>query len=272
MKRAIALITLLTLITNFYGQDHKSVKLSFNIGSSVSNLQNSDPAYRHDDYGRYIPIKTDLIKDVILGITLNGGIEYFINNKSSISSGLFYEKKGVFINYDSSFQSNITDLRYEYTFVKKIKNHYLTIPLTIRRYFYQERSLFIEAGFYGGILFLSQSYFKEVTYVQYGNGDPSTTEFEFRGKGGDNHTTKFDFGLTFGTGYKKAISDRISFISNLKLNFGLRKIDAINSNEVIYTPSGIHLTSKTIKNYYGLNSFARNINLTLTFGIVYKVN
>jgi len=271
MKKAIILIALLTVSTYFYGQVNKSILLSFNIGSSVSNLTNTDPAYRHDAYGRYIPIKTDLMDDLLFGFTFNVGGEYFLKKGLSITTSINYEKKGIFFNSDSTYRNDLYNATLIYTIVKKIENHYLTIPITVRMYFLQDKSLFVEAGFYSGLLIGSRRYFKEEKIAYYENGQESLTVFSFQEKDNDNHTTKFDCGLTVGTGYKIALSEKISLSSNLRFNYGLCKIDSKNSNEVIYTPNGIHLTMKTIKNYYGLNSFARNLNMTLTFGIVYEL-
>ena len=272
MKRITILITLISFITSAYGQDNNSLLFNFNIGPSMSNFANRDPVYRIDKNDLYRPINTSLIKDALWGITLNVGIEYYFNDKLSINSGLAYEKKGISINYDSTYISESNDYRSELSFEKKIKNHYIIIPLTIRGYFFHENSFFLEAGFYGGIMLLSELYVKQVLTRQFENQDPLIDFYEYTGNGDKGHTTKLDFGISFGAGYKKDLSEKLSLISNIKLNIGLRKIDALNNNEVIYNPSGTNLIGKTIKDYYGLNSNARNINFTLTFGIAYKIN
>lgn len=271
-KVSTVLLIMTILIESAFGQEKENLLINFNIGPSMSNFVNRAPVYRIDGNGLYRPINTSFIGDGLWGITLNIGIEYYLSDRLSINSGLAYEQKGIFINYDSTFTSENGDYKAEITFEKKIANHYLTIPLTVKKYFFKEKSLYLEAGFYSGIFLFSRLSTKEISTSQFSNENPMIATYNYVGSGEKGHTSKFDFGVSFGAGYKKVLTDKLSLVSSIKLNIGLHKIDALNSNEVVYRPSGTDLIGKTIYDYYGLNSNARNTNITLTFGITYELN
>ncbi|MCG8580721.1 MAG: hypothetical protein MI866_12425 [Bacteroidales bacterium] len=84
------------------------------------------------------------------------------------------------------------------------------------------------------------------------------------------HTAKFDYGLSLGTGLNKSISQTLYLKADLLFNFGVKSIDCLHDNEyeeaMLGAATGFNNAVKS-KNYYGLNSNAKNINGLLTVGI-----
>lgn len=273
MKKPLLLLTFLIMVLDFYGQGSKNFQISINVGPSMSNFVNRAQVYRITAENQFKPIKTSLTREALFGITASVGLEYYITNQLSINSGLAFEKKGISIHYDSVYNSSTSDYRSEVTYKNKITNYYFVIPLTLRKYFFKGNSLFVEAGLYGGILRISSLSMSDHIIRYHPNETPWYSYYSYKGTGIDDHTQKFDFGLTFGTGFKKSIGKKLWLTSGLKLNFGLCKIDALYDNERVFKPSGVDLNGGvSIKNYYGINSSARNLNMTLTVGLAYSLN
>lgn len=80
------------------------------------------------------------------------------------------------------------------------------------------------------------------------------------------------FGISLGTGFSYPIAENFFLNANVLFNVGLRKIDKKYNNEYEEEDRvGISgtVTSLRSTNYFGLNSNARNVNSTITLGVVY---
>ena len=88
------------------------------------------------------------------------------------------------------------------------------------------------------------------------------------------YTNTIDFGLSLGTGYTREISDKLIIKTELLLNIGLVKVDSRYNNDFSVTPvpSGSNFSRVLVRstNYYGLNSYSKNINMLFTIGLGYK--
>jgi hypothetical protein len=296
MKQTIILIILLFICNFLYSQvyDKGDLDFGFAVGTSFANFINSEAPHKIYLYGSdkkpfisnspditkspfYNNYKTNLFKDILFRITTNTHIEYFIKNNLSIQSGISFETKGVNLNYSTTNpQDTILGDYYKDAFVLKIRNNYLIVPILLKKYLLERQWLFIEGGVYTGYLVSSR-----ITFLseKIGNGNAESgpiifvsiidNELENR-----KITNKFDFGFSIGTGINKRLSSKLIFKSELLMNFGLVKVDSKYNNEfyVINVSSDSnpnYLVRST--NYYGLNSKAKNFNLTLTIGIGYKI-
>jgi hypothetical protein len=90
----------------------------------------------------------------------------------------------------------------------------------------------------------------------------------------DDLTSVFDFGLVLGTGFNYPLSDKLYFNADLSVCIGLKGIDGVSNNE--YSEVTIPLSTGfgsvvSSRNYYGLNSNAKNISGALTLGIGFRL-
>jgi hypothetical protein len=297
MKKTICLIALF-MIANFLfpqGNSKGDFMIGFSAGPGISNFLNSEAPHKINLYGSdvipvlftsddltktiaYTDYKTGIFEDMLTGISAGIDAGYFIQDDLSVETGMFYETKGINLNY-SNTQTGYTPNGgvLKETYKTKIQNNYLTLPLQIRKYLFKSKNLFIAGGVYAGYLISSKVTFLNQKTITDENG--LLTEYYFlidNKKDTDKeYTNKFDFGLAIGAGYFKKISGRLNFKTEIQMRFGLVKIDSKYNNEFTVTPvaSGTNFTSYLVRstNYYGLNSDATNINLALTVGFGYKI-
>lgn len=304
-KKYSGLISLLLLTNILLAQDtlqsvseNKTEKgrfvLGFSVGVSFANFLNSEAPYKINLYGSEIqPVmvtpttktqatfdyNTSLFKDINTGICTGITFEYFITNNISINSGLYYEAKGTNLDYNTTKSlyynpTTMTDYRINETCQIKIDNDYLTYPLLFRKYFFKKNNLFIEEGVYFGNLISSHiTIYQEKSaidntfpyYYHFSMDNIKDEEKEF--------TNKFDYGISFGTGYHKNLTSKLTFNISMRVNIGLKKLDAKFDNEyeeqsIISGPSS-YVTYLRSTNYFGLNSDSKNINMALTAGLGY---
>lgn len=312
MKWNLLLLFLFSCNYGLFAQNHQTaVKLlNISIGPNFSNFMHSEAPHKINIYGSdvnpanlsnldiskslgYFDYETSLIQDIKIDLTIGLGYEAYLKNDLSILFSIKYEGKGLDLrNYKHESTVFVPRQKppgslplpepsdkiayYDEIFEVKINNKYIVIPVLLRKHL-NYRGVYIQGGFYTGLLLKSQisSHLRKHAYIRnydfYGydlesNIDIADDKKEF--------TMNIDFGLSLGTGFSYALSERLFFNTDLVLNAGLRKIDKKYNNEYeekqIAGTSGIS-TSLRSTNYYGLNSNSKNISSAITLGIGYKL-
>jgi len=284
--------------------------ISLNIGPGFSNIRNAEFQNRYAlippekylgtgeaelihfpsrlDAASNIYYKHSMIKDVRIGFSTALQLEYFIGNRSSLQFGLHYDQKGVDAEVSDSWVKSIhfpqkeTDITLAYSAYceRRLKNNYLSLPLSYKRYLFNQR-IFVQAGGYISYLLSSNLYaFQQEAIMENINGLASSSPLEtvtpsVRGYKNNlnikSETHKLDYGLSFGAGYLHPLSDRLALKTELLMTYGFRKIDAKGDNQLeTYENSiGQHVYTN---NYFGINSNAKNFHLAWLFGVSYRIN
>lgn len=314
MKRIVLIISILILCANtFFGQEDKVgwKLISVSIGPNFSNFINSEAPHKINIYGsdihpvvieetditkstNYFNYHTSLVKDSKIDLSIGLGAEYFFKNNLSVILSFVYEGKGINLQDDRHESSIFVFVQnppgslplpappsnvsyYDQNFDVNISNKYLIIPILIRRYISQKGPYF-QGGFYTGYLLKSQFYTYQRKHAYIPNYDFYGYDFESSiGKKIDSKkefTMNFDFGISVGTGFSYALTERLSLNTDLTLNFGLHKIDKKYNNEydVSTVPNGFsYLTLLRSTNYFGLNSNAKILSSSITVGLAFKL-
>lgn len=243
----------------------------------------------------YYDYQTNIIKDARIDLKLGIGFEYFLNKNLSVYSSLNYEGKGINIksHEEYSYLHGIEEpppntigppkpdsdyAIYNEVFDLNIKNNYLTLPILLRKYFSNQK-FYIQGGFYTGYLLKSKinTRLKKHNYIPdynfYGFSytfgfDKVDTKKEF--------TTNIDFGTSLGAGFNYPLNNKLFLKADYIINIGFLKIDKKYNNEFELLKDRILTTGSSTTpirstNYYGLNSQARNINMSFTIGIGFKI-
>jgi hypothetical protein len=295
--RSLVLVTFCFIYGILNSQENKKgdIIIGFSIGPSFSNFVNSEAPHKLNIFGSdvspvsftssdltqhpaYADYSTGLFKDILTGVSAGFQLEYFLSDRFSLQSGLYVESKGIHLDYskyspDYGAPGRILDQ----TFQVKIHNYYLTLPVMLRTYFFSKRNIYVEMGLYAGYLFSSEVNYYNHKKISNDQGIVSDYSFRF-----DNfsdpekkYTRTLDAGFSLGAGYIKRITDKWTINAGFRMNMGLLKVDSKYNNDysVTIVPSGTNLNSYLVHatNYYGLNSYAKNINFILRVGVGYKI-
>jgi Outer membrane protein beta-barrel domain len=295
--KQIIFLSVLTLITNIlHGQEREKgeIIVRLSIGASFSNFLNSEAPHKINLLGSdvipvafpspdlttssaYTDYETGVFKDLMFSLVPGVQVEYYIKNSLSISSGISYDSKGIDLTYTNTIRDYTTTggILTE-KFNLKICNGYLTWPLILKKYILKEKNIFVAGGLYTGYLLSSRiDYLNQKTLTE----ESDTVYYYSTWIGNEKdkkreYTNKIDFGLSLGTGYTREISDKLIFKTELLLNIGLVKVDSRYNNDFSVTPvpSGSNFSRVLVRstNYYGLNSYSKNINMLFTIGLGYK--
>jgi hypothetical protein len=166
---------------------------------------------------------------------------------------------------------------YDQFYHVNIRNSYLTIPVIVKRYFFND-SFYLSAGGFAGWLIESDVY----TFMRkhrYSQDLPYSGSDFYAEVGGIDEkkefTNHFDCGLAIGTGFAYPLTTNFQLNIDVQLSASLRKIDKKYNNEYeesdIAMPTGVGLRVRST-NYFGLNSDATNISAAFTFGVGYKLH
>lgn len=296
LKTTFILVVLLVSYNYVSGQTNTKPKSTFtySVGLNCSNFINSeaphklyfvDPAFFETNGLGYWPIEVDyessLLKDINYGLTVGLGLEKFLSSFYSIKIALNYEQKGINLDYRNKESwiagqnSRLTTVHKEQHFERKIDNNYITMPITVRRYFKRHRA-YISGGVYSA--FLVKSYVDGRAYQHFSTESEEVVFSYAEGERWleikDNKkefTSNFDVGLSAGSGIVHPIGKNWLINLDVLVNIGLLKVDRKYNNEYeeneISNAVGI-LTRIKSSNYIGLNSNARNISTSITFGLV----
>lgn len=141
------------------------------------------------------------------------GIERNINDKHSIKTGLFYERKGVTNNYDNYVDTSGAPIAGKHRL--SLNQTYLSVPLHIKRNF---KKWYLYGGGYLG--FLATSNIKRIDTV-------SKKRITV-----DNIADykKIDGGLSFGLGSTLYSNKKLKVDGEFRINQGLMKISEIVGN------------------------------------------
>jgi hypothetical protein len=291
-------------------QDRKGSKIIYlSAGITSSNLLNSEAPHKINIYGSdirpavlyptnvttslgYFDYSTHILKDIKTGFSLKAGIEYFLKNNWSVATFIAYEDKGIDLNFKHSQHRDVINPfdpsynigvgptfyveYYEQFYHVKIRNSYVTIPVIVKRYFFNE-NFYLSAGGYAGWLIKSGVY----TFMRKHRYSPDYQYFgsDFYAGIDENDekkefTNHFDYGLAIGTGFAYPLTTNFQLNIDLLLSAGLRKIDKKYNNEYeeshIAMPTGVGLRVRST-NYFGLSSDATNLSAAFTFGVGYKL-
>jgi hypothetical protein len=262
--------------------DKKGLKLiSASIGPSFSNLICSKAPPYFDKYeSNFAPktnYETSLTKETKTSFAFGLGFEHFLRNKLSISFLLNYELKGVDYMYSAlNTESSVVGF-YDETVERSISNSYLTLPILLKTYLLKD-IIYIQGGFYVGYLIKSETYASDVRFLPplypgtIPNNSISIIDNEIDSE--KEHTTNFDIGFSLGGGINYPFGDKLFFKIDYLMNVGLRKIDKKYNNDYVgeefpnYSETD---SSSWVNIYYGINSDAKNINMSLLFGIGIKI-
>jgi hypothetical protein len=281
---------------------NKKCILGFSIGPNFSNLINSEAPHKYYIYGysfdgsktvillgtketspAYIDYETGFFKDMLIGVNAGITMEYKFNGRFSLSSGLRFETRGINLRYSNVKDGVIIVQSPLYLgFVGEIheelritvQNNYLILPVYIKYYFNKRRNLYFKGGIYSSYLLAS----KHSHLIEKRGFNDGIEEFKFsfsleNDKDKEKeYTSHFDVGISLGAGYSKKISNKLIFDIDILATFGFVKVDRKFDNyyDEYSFPSGSgFFTVITSENYYGLNSNARNLVLSVLFGIGY---
>ncbi len=240
--------------------DKKGLKrLNVSVGTTFSNFISSNDAHL---IWAYIPEKglysggiisdyeTNILEDIKTGLSFSLGFEYYLKNNLSINFGLSYEERGIDLSTNTTFWES----KVRHTL--EVSNHYVMLPISLRRYFKNDK-FYLQGGIYTG--YLLNSDIKTYTRSDYDN---SVEEYTYNGKGKD-YTKNFDFGVLFGAGFSQRISKNLFFNTNILLSIGMFNIDDKVSyyNHVKYR--------KPSYKYLGLTN-VKNIACKVSAGVAYQ--
>lgn len=162
-----------------------------------------------------------------IGSVLGIGFDYYLNDRISLKSGLFYDSKNTnqdieFYYFDESAQAIMIDhFRVERIF------DYLTVPMMIRYQLKDNESkmnYFVKGGGYLSILLDQQT-------INYYGSTPNITYDELT----DYKNT--DLGVSLSIGCKFKISPNTFGIISLINNYGLKNINNIDTKSITKTNS-----------------------------------
>ncbi len=272
MKKLCTLIILSLLIIASYAQDSTGFSLNFHYGLNISGFINRDPFFvktnPFDSHYNFLYISPKYEGESYKGLTFGVDAEYHLDARQSFLVGFYFQTKGNNLKYDTSWTSDYGSDQH-YSYLKKLTNDYLVIPVVYRRYLLKSARIFLEAGLYSGIWLRSYIYVEECrSWMDAGDDRPMCNCWHDIPDAAPGHTTSFDYGLLIGGGFKQKISGSIDIIARCRYSYGLAKIDALNANTWINIPDSPLV--RELKNYYGISSDARNTNLSITLGVSYK--
>ncbi len=273
MKKRLLLLTALLLgfqmvFAQDTPKDKKGLKLiNFTIGPSFSNIISNNDS--HKIYDRvFSDYETDMIKDIKTGIAISAGFEYYIKNNLSLNFALSYNEKGIDLNYKKNTTNNYPRLKshQNFHFAMDICYRYLTLPISVRRYF-KNNKFYIQGGIYTG--YLLSLYAKTHVHNRYWLDENPANELKIKCLYKDKTNTKnFDFGVSLGAGFSKKLSKNLFFNTNILFNLGLVEIDKKFENK-IYAPSVNPQPQR--RRYYGNLTNVKNISCTVNIGVSYQL-
>jgi Outer membrane protein beta-barrel domain len=286
------LIILFLILLSSYANSQSKTQIGFKLGGSFSSLLNAKSPERtnlkwYSENPYFNPLLYDFDDNIFKNISSDGFIGFtFIDNsfkKISIGAELLITTSGMNINdqrtsiqtvKSSSGNEVILQETRQYNFIRKINNTYLQIPVWMRYYLDKKRSWYAMGGVYIGILLKSSINVKdEESAIYKANGFivplPFNKSFSYEGNA-PLSTTNADNGIVLGFGKNIFLNERISINPECRLNLGLQKI-GYGNNKV----EDLRLTDKktiTFSDYqFGLNSNSKNINLSLSIGVMYSL-
>jgi len=245
----------------------------------------------------YFDYQTSIIKDSQIDLKFGIGFEYFLKNNLSIYSSINYEGKGINLksHKENSYLHGIQDpppntigqpkpdsdyALYIEEYDLNIKNSYVTLPILLRKY-YTNQKFYIQGGFYTGYLLKSKVslHTKKRNYIPNSNPEYVLSNYNFgfdREDTKKEFTTNIDFGASLGAGFNYPLNNKLFLKVDYLMNIGFLKIDKKYNNEFELLKDQLPTTGSITTpirstNYYGLNSQARNINMSLTIGVGFKI-
>jgi hypothetical protein len=191
MEKIFLLILTIFIDLVVHGQESK-ILIGFDIQPTISSL-----------YG------SDYLKDFDKRISFSGGLdlEFVISDHTSIKSGIYYDRKGITSDVyvvSSQVNSSLT-----------ISYDYITFPVLATISTKGKTKIFGSAGPSFGYL-TSQRYMVKGTNV--------TPELN---QDNTSNSNRLDIGITFGTGLKIPLSEKVFFGVEIRNNIGL-----INTNKI----------------------------------------
>ncbi len=205
MKYILLIILTLGFFHSF--SQEKKLLLGFNLGPSITNLR-GDKYYDGIKESYEDKNQTSLIRFAI-GLTL----EYEINNKLSIISGINFELKGG-ISTNPIFESyrNYPDPIVTYIRGKETNDYnlqYLTVPLLGSFKFGPKKLFFLNGGFFGSILAIREQ--RTSYHVNFYQKNTAYSKI-------------YDAGFTAGIGGVTDLNKKLSFSFEVRNNLGLVNI------------------------------------------------
>jgi hypothetical protein len=298
MKKLLFILSFVYSIS-IIGQQQISSRLSYGLftGLSLSNYYSIQTPNKYfiNTGEHYIPLENNVIGQNVskpydyynysndfLPKTKFGGnigisIMYQLNGSYSFITGLTYEQKGIDHIESTTKPETVNSFTGIIAVIEndKLSNHitsdYVIVPLRIRREYVS--GYFWEVGGYLGFLQSSVRSLKiEHQRSLYDQPSIIINNNRIEDVGKAINTSKIDFGLTLSNGLKLRINDYISFVCSSILNIGLKKLDGKYTNEYVEFQNDkfgyTHFLKKN--NYYGYNSYSKNINLLINIGLEYN--
>lgn len=195
------LIFILIFSLNTYSQDYGEFKFGLEVGPTINLLRGE----RYSSFERFKPA---------VRFSLGFSFEIEIKNRFSIKTGFNLGKKGMEETYN---EIDTFGFDYGEISVSHIYN-YLTIPFLGKYYLDKKSEYFVTAGIYTGFLL------KRSEFIRGTGSNPETPDLT-------EHSKQADFGLSFGGGYTKKMSDQISMMIELRNDFGLSNTSKLSLPE-----------------------------------------
>jgi hypothetical protein len=203
--KLIVFILFFSLPFSLISQESKLL-LGFEGGLGSTNMSVS-----YMDIGKY--------KKPHFGCLIGMNIQYAFSEKLAIKTGINWERKSY------KFKNRpITDI-VEWRVTDTYTFDYLVIPIMGQLSIGKSRNYYIAGGIYNAILFKN----KESRKKQLWGHIPIQGYNDYY-----EEYSRFDFGFSFGIGYKKPIDDKFFLTMELRNNYGVQNI-LKNSLNILYS-------------------------------------
>lgn len=216
--------------------------------------------------------ESSFFKDMVLNIA--AGIYFDIPLKRNISLKTFgsYEKKGKSLENErvqtEKAGENVVTTTTLYK--RDVDNTYLVVPVLLKYAWPNRTTYFVQGGPFAGFLIKSNTSGSSIV-TELSGSSAYTDAYNFD-EDSKEHTNSVDYGLMMGGGMEFYWTSNSYIFLEMNASLGLRKIDKLYNNEYEeFDRSYKYLTNYTSRNYYSLNSNAKNFSIMFTVGFRYSV-
>lgn len=216
--------------------------------------------------------ESSFLKDFVFNIAAGIYLDFPLKKNFSIKTYGSYEKKGKMLENErvETEKAGENEVTTTTLYKRNVENTYLVVPVLLKYAWPNRTTYFIQGGPYAGFLTKSNTSGSSIVTELSGNS-AYTDAYDFDVDSKD-HTNNVDLGLMVGGGMEFYWTSNSYLFMELNASLGVRKIDKLYNNEYEeFDQSYRYLTNYTSKNYYSLNSNARNFSVMFTVGFRYSV-
>lgn len=216
--------------------------------------------------------QSSFIKDMIFNIAAGFYLDFPLKKNFSLKTYGSYEQKGKILENEKIVTDRVGENEVTTTtlYKRNVQNTYLVVPLLLKYAWPNRTTYFIQGGPYAGFLLKSNTSGSSIVTELSGNS-AYTDAYNFD-EDSKPQTNEVDYGLMVGGGMEFYWTSNSYIFVEMNAGLGLRKIDKLYNNEYEeFDQNFRYLTNYTSKNYYSLNSNAKNFSVMFTVGFRYSV-